>query len=168
MRIMGVDPGTIHMGWGVIDYDGTTFKYVLSEVISMPQRLPLAQRLCNLHDRLTSAVEMMQPEVVAIEQPFVGKNARTALAIGQAQGVALMVAHRLGVRTIKAYTPGEVKRAATGYGASGKAAVAHMVRQLLDVGDRDMGLDETDALAAALAYAGEPIFHEVAGLGVAP
>ncbi len=153
MRIMGVDPGTIHMGWGVIDYDEDTIHYRGGGVIKVPRSLPLPRRLGTLYGLLAVLMDRSQPGAVAVESAFVGINPRTALAIGQAQAIPLIVADTRSVKVIRNYTPTEVKRAATSYGGSGKTAVAHMVGLLLTIDTSEMGLDETDALAVAICHA---------------
>ncbi len=151
MRVLGVDPGTFKMGLGVVDAEEGELTHAYSCVLSPPRSKSLAERLHYLHDRLVEVVRQWQPAVVAIEEPFVARNVRAAMAVGQAQAVAMVVAaqHALAVAT---YSPREVKRAVTDYGASSKDQVQEMVKLLLALPAVPCSSDEADALAVAICH----------------
>ena len=151
MRVLGVDPGTFKMGVGVVDAEQGELSFAYSCVLSPPRSKSLAERLHYLHDRLVDVVRQCQPAVVAIEEPFVARNVRAAMAVGQAQAVAMVVAaqHALEVAT---YSPREVKLAVTDYGASSKEQVQEMVKLLLALPTAPSSSDEADALAVAICH----------------
>lgn len=152
MKIMGVDPGTIKTGWGLIDYvDGEFREPSLCGVISAPSAWRISQRLMRIYSNLDAIVEEHQPDVIAVETPFVGPNPQTAMRIGQAQALAMLVAEHWTIR-LAYYTPAEVKRAVTSSGRSDKHQVARSVLTMLNV-DAVGTLDATDALAVAVCHA---------------
>ncbi len=152
MKIMGVDPGTIKAGWGLLDYEGGEFREPsLCGVIGVPQRWRMSMRLVKIYGELHGLVLRHQPDVVVVETPFVGRNARTALAMGQALAAVMMAAEMSGVR-LAYYSPTEVKRAVTSYGFAVKDDVARSVVSILGI--EPVGThDATDALAVAICFA---------------
>ncbi len=152
MKIMGVDPGTIKTGWGLIDYvDGEFREPSLCGFIGVPQAWRMSQRLAKIHAELHGLMLVHHPDVVAVETPFVGRNPKTALAMGQALAAVMIAAELFSVR-LAYYTPSEVKLAVTSYGASDKRDVARSVVAILDI-DPVGTLDATDALAVAICFA---------------
>ena len=152
MKIMGIDPGTLVMGYGVIvSGDADILKHVVSGAWSEPRRTPLPERLHHFHRNLLTLMREQLPEVVVLEQPFVARNVRSALAIGQAQAVALIAAAELGIPCHE-YTPAQIKQTVTDYGASGKAQVQEMVRLQLGLASVPEPHDAADALAAAICH----------------
>ncbi len=152
MKILGVDPGTIRMGWGLVNYDDGKFGESLCGFIGVPSTWRMSQRLFRIHSELEHLMEEHQPDVVAVETPFVGRNPRTALAIGQALALVMLVAEAWTTR-LSYYSPAEVKMAATGYGAAGKAQVAEFVLAVLGLNPTGKPFDATDALAVAVCHA---------------
>ncbi len=152
MKIMGVDPGTIKTGWGLIDYvDGEFREPSLCGFIGIPSTWRMSQRLVKIYGELHGLMMDHRPDVVAVETPFVGRNPKTALAMGQALATVQIAAELLSVR-LAYYSPSEVKRAVTSYGAADKRDVARSVVAILDI-DPVGTLDATDALAVAICYA---------------
>ena len=151
MRVLGIDPGTLNMGAGVVDSYSLDVEHVYSTVISPPRRDSVPDRLHFLFEQVSEIIERWRPTEVAIEQPFAGRNIRAAMAIGHAQAVAMVAAagHGLSVTT---YAPRQVKQAVTDYGGSSKEQVADMVRLLLGGELPDAGKDATDALAVAICH----------------
>ena len=152
MRVVGIDPGTFKMGVGVVDSDQGDLGAVYSGVLSPGRTSPLSERLHYLYERLVDLMRELKPSVVAIEQPFVSRNVRAAMAIGQAQAVAMMAAasHNL---PVCGYSPREVKKAVTDYGGSSKDQVGEMVRVLLGLSDESgPSPDAADALAVAICH----------------
>ena len=139
------------MGLGVVDSDGGTPSLVYLAALSPPAASPLPQRLHYLYSELIELISRWQPTVVAIEQPFVARNVRAAMAVGHAQAVAMVAAAHQGV-SVSTYTPREVKRAVTDYGASSKEQVQEMVRVLLGMDGLPEPFDAADALAVAICH----------------
>ena len=150
-RVLGLDPGTFKMGVGVVDSVGDAVSMAYSGVLTPPRRWPIPQRLHYLYQRLLEVMHEWQPSAVAVEEPFAARNIHSALAIGQAQAVAMMAAAHHGV-PVSSYPPRRVKQAVTDYGGSSKAQVQEMVRALLGLSDRLDSPDAADALAVAICH----------------
>ena len=152
LRVLGIDPGTFKMGVGVVDSEYGALSFIFSAVLSPVRTDSLAERLYTLHGHLSGVIQQWQPSVVAVEKPFVAHNVRAAMAVGQAQAVAMMGAAQSGL-SVFSYTPTEVKKAVTDYGASSKAQVQAMVKILLGLPDEvKQPPDAADALAVALCH----------------
>lgn len=152
MRILGIDPGTYNMGVGVVDAHGAELDLVHVSVLKPKRSDPLPARLNTMRLELEALLTRLMPGSAAIEEPFVGKNVRAAIAVGQAQAVALMACAARGL-DVKGYTPAQVKQAVTDYGGSSKEQVQEMVRALLDVEEIPGPSDAADALAVAICHA---------------
>jgi crossover junction endodeoxyribonuclease RuvC len=152
MKIMGIDPGTLVMGYGVIlhEADGS-LRYVASGALRQPQKTDLPRRLHLIHRELLVLMRELRPDVVAVEHPFVARNVKTALAIGQAQAVALIAAAELELPCYQ-YSPLQIKQMVTSYGGSGKAQVQDMVRLQLELTEAPEPYDAADALATAICH----------------
>ncbi len=151
MRILGVDPGTINMGIGVIDDHEGDLTLVHADVLTAARSGSLGERLYKLFQELRKSIESWQPEIVAVEEPFVAKNVRSAMAVGQAQAVAMLAASEGGI-PVFAYSPRAVKQAVTDYGGSTKEQVQEMVKVLLGAPDLETKMDASDALAVAICH----------------
>jgi crossover junction endodeoxyribonuclease RuvC len=154
-RVVGIDPGTQHLGWGVLDVRGNTLTHVASGTLHAPKSGPqagLVSRLCYLADALDALIATHRPEAGAVETIFHAKNSQSALKLGHARGVALLCLGRAGVPVFE-YTAGQIKQAATGRGRAEKEQVQAMVRLLLRLTVEGLELDTTDALAAAICHA---------------
>lgn len=148
-RILGLDPGSLRTGFGVIDCDKGTLRIVAQGCIATSGG-PLADRLRLIHARVAELIVMHRPVEIAVERVFLSKNADSALKLGQARGAALAaVPATLGVHE---YAPRAIKLAVVGAGAAEKAQVAHMVKQLLAI-DLKLAADAADALAIAICHA---------------
>jgi crossover junction endodeoxyribonuclease RuvC len=151
VRIFGIDPGSVRTGYGCVESDGTRHHLVLCGVISVSGRLPFPDRLLKIHEALRAALTECRPDGVAVESLFHAVNARSALQLGHARGVALLAASQAGV-PIAEYSPAEVKRAVVGYGRAEKPQVAQMIRLLLGLAEAPQPLDVSDALAVAICH----------------
>lgn len=151
MRILGIDPGTVVVGYGIIDSDDDEITFVACNALTCNQRSPLGERLSYLYNELSDVIVRYQPDAVAVEQPFVAKNVRSALAIGKAQAVSILAAANRGIPTYE-YTPAQVKRVVTDYGASSKEQVQEMVRLQLGLSQAPQSTDASDALAVAICH----------------
>jgi crossover junction endodeoxyribonuclease RuvC len=154
MKILGIDPGTIVMGYGVIEIENDEMALVDFGAITAPERSPISERLSLIYKNLLKIIKRHHPDAVAVEQPFVAKNARSALAIGRAQAIALLAAANNGIPTYD-YTPAQVKMRVANYGASTKEQVQEMVRILLGLAEVPEPNDAADALAVAICHVQE-------------
>jgi crossover junction endodeoxyribonuclease RuvC len=150
MRILGVDPGTINLGYGVVDGE-EEMHMVDCGVINLPSRLPMEQRLRSLYNELSQIIARYKPSEVAIEEPFIGHNVRSAFDIGRAQAIAILAAVNQGL-PIYYYSPTRVKQQITSYGQSDKKQVQEMVRVQLGLSELPQQSDAADALALALCH----------------
>ncbi len=151
MIILGVDPGTIRMGYGVIDTDGQAASMVCCGSLNSPRDAAMGERLRFLYGKLTEIISYHSPDAVAVERPFVARNVQSTLALGKAQAVALLAAANRGIPTFE-YTPTQVKQRVTSYGTSPKEQIQEMVRLLLNLGEIPQPDDAADALAVALCH----------------
>ena len=152
MRIIGVDPGTIFTGFGIVDYDKTELKYIAAGVIKMPAVKEIAPRLEKIYNELTKSIKQYKPDEFALETAFYGKNIQSTLKIGYARGVSMLAAIHNEL-PIKEYSPREIKKAVVGNGASTKEQVQYMIKKLLAIEKAKMKFDESDALAVAICHA---------------
>jgi len=150
MRILGIDPGTVNLGYGVVD-DGQEMRMVDYGVLSLSRYARLEERLRSIYDGLSQIVAKHHPDEVAIEEPFAGCNIHSALAIGRAQAIAILVAanQRLPVHC---YSPAQIKLQVTSYGGSDKKQVQEGVRMLLGLQESPQPSDASDALAVAICH----------------
>ena len=151
MRVLGIDPGTVVVGYGVIDSEGDEMTLIDCNALTCPRRSPMGERLSYFYNKLSEIISRYQPDVVAVEQPFVAKNPRTALAIGKAQAVAILAAANRKIPTYE-YTPTKVKQRVTNYGASSKEQVQEMVKLQLGLAEAPQSSDAADALAVAICH----------------
>ena len=152
MLILGIDPGSLHTGYGLVEKTGrggTTFRVVDAGRFSGPRDLALPARLARLAAGLQELLDRHPPDLAALESPFHGMNARSLIVLAQARGALLAALAGRGIE-IREYTPAEVKSAVTGNGRADKEQVARMVRLLLGVAGGGWPSDATDALAVAL------------------
>jgi len=152
MRILGLDPGLRHTGWGLIDKQGSRLSFVAAGVINPDDKLPLANRLMEIHTTLKQVIQDWQPDTAAVEETFVNKNPSSTLKLGQARGIVLMTPALMGL-SVGEYTPNQIKKTITGVGHAEKTQVDMMVRTLLKTVPEGMPPDAADALAIALTHA---------------
>ncbi len=152
MRILGIDPGTGILGFGVIDVKNGKTKLVTAGVIRTPAHTPLPERLVEIYDGLTEIVKETNPTVMAIEKLFFNQNVTTAISVAQARGVAMLVGQQAGMQ-IEEYTPLQIKQTITGYGKADKKQVQEMVRIQLGLTEVPKPDDCADALGAAIMCA---------------
>lgn len=152
MRIIGIDPGTGILGFGVIDVNRGKFKLVDAGVITTPAHTALDIRLEDIYDNLTEIIADTKPDVMSIELLFFARNVTTAMSVSHARGVA-MLAGRKGKLPIAEYTPMQIKQTITGYGKADKKQVQEMVRLQLGLTEVPKPDDCADALGAAITHA---------------
>jgi crossover junction endodeoxyribonuclease RuvC len=139
------------MGYGVIDENDDTLTVADFGAITAPARSPIGERLYFMYQRLLEIVKSQRPDAAAVEQPFVAKNARSALAIGRSQAIAILAAAGQGI-PVSEYTPAQVKQRVSNYGGSSKEQIQEMVRIQLGMTQVPEPADASDALAVALCH----------------
>lgn len=151
MKVIGIDPGTIRTGYGIVQSINGKIKLIASGIIENKKFDKLPERLKFIYDELSQLIEKYTPDELSIESAFYGKNVQSALKIGHARGVSILAAVNKRVPTYE-YSPREVKKAVVGNGAASKQQVMFMVNQILNLKKRKTQLDETDAIAVALCH----------------
>ncbi|MBK1661671.1 crossover junction endodeoxyribonuclease RuvC [Paracraurococcus ruber] len=151
VRLLGLDPGLQHTGWGLVESAGSRLRHLGDGVISTAADAPLADRLCTLHRALMMLIDQLRPDEAAVEHTYVNKNPGAALKLGQARGVVLLAPALAGL-PVAEYQAMEVKRAVVGTGHAEKPQVEAMVRRLLP-GATIKRADAADALAVAICHA---------------
>jgi crossover junction endodeoxyribonuclease RuvC len=164
MIVLGIDPGTAALGYGVVERNGALRAVDVGCVTTSPD-LPLGERLLAIHDALTELIETHRPTLLGVERLFFSKNAQTAFAVGQARGVVLLAAAQHGV-AVREATPNEVKVAVAGYGAADKEQVGRMVATILGLKAVPTPDDAADALAVAICVANRERAGEAVNAGV--
>jgi crossover junction endodeoxyribonuclease RuvC len=162
--VLGIDPGLSRCGYGAVVREGGGLRAVVAGSITTPPDDPLPERLSALAGELRALVDELRPDVVAVERVLFQANARTAMAVGQASGLALVAAADHGCPVVQ-YSPNEVKQAVVGYGAATKPQVQRMVQSLLHLTTRPRP-DAADALALAICHlTGAPLRAAIAAAG---
>ena len=153
MRILGIDPGTGILGFGVID-SGSGNKAVLVDagVIKTPPKQPDSERLVTIFDELSGIIKETKPQIMAVEKLFFAQNVTTAMSVSQARGVVLLCGEQNKLE-LHEYTPLQIKQALTGYGRADKKQIQEMVRIILGLKEVPKPDDCADAIAAALCHA---------------
>ncbi len=152
MVILGVDPGTIFTGFGLISQNKNQFTHVHHGVIRLHSSKSLALKLEIIYDELDKIIKTYKPDEFSIETAFYGKNVQSAMKIGYARGVSLLAAVHNKIPSSE-YSPREIKKSITGTGAASKEQISYMIIKMLDLKNEKFRFDETDALAVALCHA---------------
>ena len=166
MIALGFDPGTARLGYGVIssDPDPRAIDY---GIIATDAKLPMAQRLVEIHEAVTELIQIFRPDAVAVERLFFAQNVTTAMTVGQARGVVLLAAAQRGL-PVAEYAPSEVKQAVVGYGKADKRQIQEMVRIMLGLETIPRPDDAADALAIAICHVQVAPFRERTGAQAPP
>lgn len=166
MIALGFDPGTARLGYGVIasDPDPRAIDY---GIIATDAKLPMAQRLVEIHEAVTELIQVFRPDAVAVERLFFAQNVTTAMTVGQARGVVLLAAAQRGL-PVAEYAPSEVKQAVVGYGKADKRQIQEMVRIMLGLDSVPRPDDAADALAIAICHVQVAPFRERTGSQAPP
>ena len=151
MRIIGLDPGLRHTGWGVVDKNGVKFSFVAAGVISADTTPSLAERLAELHSHLIKVLDEFRPDEASIEKTFVNVNPESTLKLGQARGVVLLAPALKGL-PVGEYTPNQIKKMIVGVGHADKKQVDMMIRKMLPTLPGNIPADASDALAIAVCH----------------
>jgi crossover junction endodeoxyribonuclease RuvC len=151
VKIFGIDPGSERTGYGCVESDGSRHRLIISGAISSAARTSFPEKLLKIHTTLAVLLAECRPDCVAIENLFHATNARSALKLGHARGVAMLAAVEAGL-PVAEYTPAEIKRAVVGYGRAEKHQVQQMVKLLLGLAVLPSPHDAADALAVAICH----------------
>lgn len=149
---MGIDPGIGRTGWGIVDESGSRIHAVAFNCVETPSSLDVPSRLVMIYTAISEVIDQYNPEAFSVEELFFNTNTKTALIVGQARGVILLVAAQKKL-PIAVYTPLQVKMALTGYGRADKNQIGHMVKTILSLPVVPKPDDTADALAVALTHA---------------
>ncbi len=152
MRIIGIDPGTAIVGYGVLDYIGNKFSVVAYGAITTAATSPMSDRLKTIYRELNSVIKQYAPAHIAVEELFYNTNAKTVISVGQARGIILLAGAEAELEVAE-YTPLQVKQAVVGYGRAEKKQVQEMIKILLKLEKVPKPDDVADALAIAICHA---------------
>jgi crossover junction endodeoxyribonuclease RuvC len=152
MIVLGVDPGSLHTGYGAVETDGRRHRLIEMGTIAPGPRLSLPEKLRHIHAGVSALIERLRPDALAVEDVFHSANTRTALVLGHVRGVVLLAGAEAGV-PVHEYPPATVKQQVTGFGRAEKTQVAFMVTRMLELSGNAEPGDATDALAVALCLA---------------
>jgi crossover junction endodeoxyribonuclease RuvC len=149
--VMGIDPGAANLGFGIVRVEGSHMVALDGGVVETTPDLPMERRLARIHSALRELIAWHEPKAMALEEVYFGKNVRSAMAVGQASGVAMLAAAEHGVGCFS-YTPQAIKMAVCGSGAAGKRQVQKMVGTLLGLPEPPSPDHAADALAVAICH----------------
>ncbi len=161
MKVVGIDPGTAACGYGIVHESGGRLRAIAHGCWSTPAGEDVALRLKTIYDGVAGLIEEHMPDAVALEESYVGADARIALSVGQARGAVLVAAANAGI-ACREYAPARVKQAVCGYGRAEKAQVQRMVKMLLGLAELPTPNHAADALAVAICHALAPPLLELA------
>jgi crossover junction endodeoxyribonuclease RuvC len=151
VKVLGIDPGSTATGYGVVEGRGTDCRLVECGVIRSPRGGDLAVRLLHIYSDLCEVIDRVEPDCLSVETVFYRENARTAVVLAHARGVALLAGAERGVPVVE-YPPAEIKKAIVGTGRATKAQVGYMVQKLLNLSEPPRPADAADGCAAALCH----------------
>lgn len=153
MKVLGIDPGTARLGWGILEYRDNQFRVWDFGCIETSSKLSNAERLGEIAKELEKIIRKNQPEILAVEEIFFSKNIKTAISVAQSRGVVLLIAWKNNLK-IREFKPAEVKQAVTGVGNASKEQVQKMIKLMLNLKKTPRLDDTADALACAIAACG--------------
>ena len=164
MKVLGIDPGTANCGYGIVHASGGRLRAVAHGSWTTSAREPPARRLKAIHDAVATLIAAHAPDAVVLEESYVGADARTALAVGQARGAVLVACAAVPVPCSE-YAPAAIKQAVCGYGRADKTQVQRMVKAILALPETPRPNHAADALAVAICHALAPPLHVLAAVG---
>jgi crossover junction endodeoxyribonuclease RuvC len=157
MLIIGIDPGLIKTGWGIIEKNSNHIKYIASGVIKTSTSKRMEERLLNIYSKIDKIIKTYKPEHFAIEETFVNDNPLTSLKLGQARGVAILTGALNGL-PVSEYSANLIKKTITGAGKADKIQVQQMIKYILPISNFETS-DEADALAIAICHCNHTLFN---------
>lgn len=159
MRILGIDPGYAIVGYGIVDFDGNTYRTVKYGAITTEAKTSFPLRLQEIHEQLHGLIQEYKPDDIVFEELFFNKNVKTAITVAQARGVEVLTAKLFG-KELYEYTPLQIKQALVGYGRAEKRQVQEMVKLILNLETIPKPDDVADALAVAITHGSSAKFKE--------
>lgn len=156
VRVLGIDPGYAILGYGIIDYAASRHRLVTYGAVTTDKSMSAPDRLKTIHEELTALIDDYRPDAAAVEELFFNSNAKTAIKVGEARGVAIAACACAGVEVYE-YTPLQIKQSLTGYGRAEKAQMQDMVRMILGLSKAPKPDDAADAVAAAICHANSSV-----------
>jgi crossover junction endodeoxyribonuclease RuvC len=159
MRVLGIDPGSETLGWGVVKKDGSFYRLIDYGTVKSSPKAAFSKRLAKIYDDLQVVIDRFQPDVLSIEEAFFAVNVKVALKLGQVRGVVLLLAEKNGLQ-IGEYAPRLIKQTVVGYGNAEKHQVQEMVKILLKLPTIPQPHDAADALATAICHFHHATFAE--------
>lgn len=159
MRVLGIDPSIQSTGFGIIEYSNNTYTVINCGVIKPSRRKLFHHKINEIKSRLDDLMTKFEPDEVAIENPFYAQNIKTAITLGQVRGATLVAVASHNCALFE-YSALEIKKAVTGYGQADKNQVRIMVQTLLNIKDKKLETDTSDALATAFCHLNSRIFHQ--------
>lgn len=151
MRIIGIDPGSVVTGVGVIEFRNGCYKVLNYDALKMSSKTPMPKRLKSIYDFCLKKIKLFKPEELAIETAFFGKNIQSTMKLGQVRGAVMVASLNSGINVFE-YSPREVKKSVTGNGSSNKQTVETYIKNILSLKVNRMLNDSSDALAIALCH----------------
>ena len=151
MKILGIDPGSRTLGWGIVEKNGSKYRGLAYGTVRSDPKAEFSARLAKIYSDLSEIIEQFQPQVLSIEEAFYAKNVKVAMKLGQVRGVVLLLGENCGLE-ISEYSPRLIKKTVVGYGNAEKEQVQEMVRILLKLDEAPEPHDASDALATAICH----------------
>jgi crossover junction endodeoxyribonuclease RuvC len=164
MIVLGVDPGTVATGYGVVAAAGSRFTCLAQGDVRAPAKWPMAERLCAIHAAVADLIAHHRPEALALEEAFMARNAQTALKLGQARGVILLAGAQAGI-PVFGYAPAHVKQAVVGHGRAEKDQIGYMITRILGLSAPPASEHAADALGLAYCHLQQGRFHALTAGG---
>lgn len=151
MRVLGIDPGSETLGWGVVEGSGLKYSHVEFGTVKSSAKLPFSKRLASIYDGVSQVIDRFSPDVLSVEEAFYAANVSVAMKLGQVRGIVLLLAEQRGLE-IAEYSPRLIKQTVVGYGNAEKHQVGEMVRILLRLTSAPAPHDAADALAISICH----------------
>ena len=151
MKVLGIDPGSQTLGWGIVEGSGLKYQGIAYGTVKSSPKMAFSKRLLKIHDGLIDVIKKFEPDVVSIEEAFYAQNVKVALKLGQVRGAVLLIGEKAGLE-IAEYSPKTIKQTVVGYGNAEKSQVQEMVRILLKLSKTPEPHDAADALAIAICH----------------
>ena len=151
MKVLGVDPGSQTLGWGIVEGRGLKYQGIAYGTVKSSPKMAFSKRLLKIYDGLSEVIEKFQPDILSIEEAFYAQNVKVALKLGQVRGTVLLIGEKAGL-DIAEYSPKTIKQTVVGYGNAEKSQIQEMVRILLKLDKAPEPHDAADALAIAICH----------------
>ena len=151
MRVLGIDPGTAVLGYGVVEEKNHSLKLIVTDVITTPAELAFPQCLRYIFHKVTELIREQRPDSMAVEEPFFARNAKMALQMGKTLGAVIVAGVNAGLE-VTGYSPLEMKQAVVGYGRAEKKQVQEMIKAILHLNELPQLSDAADALGIAICH----------------